>query len=338
MSLPLDVLSVNSTLELRHRPRRLRRTSTIRDLVRETHLSPKDFIMPLFVVEGHNVKNEIGSMLGQYHFSVDRLNEVTDSLLDVGVQHVILFGIPDEKDSEGRVSLDSDGIIQRAARHLREQYAELFITTDVCLCEYTNHGHCGLLDGHSVNNDETLLILQEQAVSHARAGADMVAPSGMMDGVVAALRVALDEAELVETAIMSYSAKYASAYYGPFRDAAQSAPAFGDRRGYQMDPANRREALREVLDDVHEGADIVMVKPALAYLDIIREVRDSVNLPVACYSVSGEYTMIKLAAQAGLIDGDAIMLESLTAMKRAGADIIITYFAEDASRLLSRIA
>ncbi len=336
MSLPLDVLSVNSTLELTRRPRRLRRTSVIRDLVRETHLSPKDFIMPLFVVEGHNVKSEISSMQGQYHYSVDRLSEITDSLLDVGVQNVILFGIPDEKDAEGRVSLDSDGIIQRAVRHLRDQYAELFITTDVCLCEYTNHGHCGVLDGHSVNNDETLLILQEQAVSHARAGADMVAPSGMMDGVVAALRIALDEAEFIETAIMSYSVKYASAYYGPFRDAAQSAPAFGDRRGYQMDPANRREALREVLNDVHEGADIVMVKPALAYLDIIRDVRESVNLPVACYNVSGEYAMIKSAAQAGLIDGSAVMLESLTAMKRAGSDIILTYFAEDASRLLSR--
>lgn len=292
--------------------------------------------MPLFVVEGHNVKSEISSMQGQYHYSVDRLSEITDSLLDVGVQNVILFGIPDEKDAEGRVSLDSDGIIQRAVRHLRDQYAELFITTDVCLCEYTNHGHCGVLDGHSVNNDETLLILQEQAVSHARAGADMVAPSGMMDGVVAALRIALDEAEFIETAIMSYSVKYASAYYGPFRDAAQSAPAFGDRRGYQMDPANRREALREVLNDVHEGADIVMVKPALAYLDIIRDVRESVNLPVACYNVSGEYAMIKSAAQAGLIDGSAVMLESLTAMKRAGSDIILTYFAEDASRLLSR--
>jgi len=335
MTLPLDVLSVNSTHELARRPRRLRRTSVIRDLVRETHLSPKDFIMPLFVVEGYDVKNEIASMQGQYHYSVDRLTEVVDSLLDVGVQHVILFGIPDEKDAEGRVSLDSDGIIQRAVGHLRERYPELFITTDVCLCEYTNHGHCGVLDGSSVKNDETLLILQEQAISHARAGADMVAPSGMMDGVVAALRFALDDAELSETAIMSYSVKYASAYYGPFRDAAQSAPAFGDRRGYQMDPANRREALREVLEDVHEGADIVMVKPALAYLDIIRDVRDSVNLPVACYNVSGEYAMIKSAANAGLIDGDAVMLESLTAMKRAGADIILTYFAEDASRLLN---
>ena len=319
---------------LRRRPRRLRRTDSVRSLVRETRLSAGDFIMPLFVVEGHGVEREIPSMPGQFHYSVDRLTKPVDALLDVGVRHVILFGIPDEKDAEGRVSLEEDGIVQRATRRLRAAFNELFITTDVCLCEYTSHGHCGVISGQAVDNDATLEILREQAVSHAHAGADMVAPSGMMDGAVGALRSALDESGLEDTAIMSYSAKYASAYYGPFRDAAQSAPAFGDRRAYQMDPANRREALGEILADVEEGADIVMVKPALAYLDIVSDARAAVSVPVACYNVSGEYAMIKTAAAAGLIDGNAVMMESLLSMKRAGADIILTYFAEEAARLL----
>jgi porphobilinogen synthase len=332
-SVERSAISHDATV-LKKRPRRLRRTEAIRNLIRETHLSPHDFVMPLFVVEGSGIEREISSMPGQFHYSVDRLPKIADRLLELGVEHVILFGIPDEKDAEGRVSLHDDGIIQRAVGHLRERYDELFITTDVCLCEYTNHGHCGVLHGHEVLNDETLEILGAQAVSHARAGADMVAPSGMMDGVVRALRNALDAAGLAETAIMSYSVKYASAYYGPFREAAQSAPAFGNRRAYQMDPANRREALREALLDVDEAADIVMVKPALAYLDIIRDVREAVSVPVACYNVSGEYSMIKAAAEAGLVDGDAVMMETLLGMKRAGADIILTYFAEDASRLL----
>lgn len=325
---------MNLITELRHRPRRLRRTSTIRNLVRETRLHPSDFIMPVFVVEGSNVKREISSMPGQYHYSVDRLSDIVDRLLEVEVESVILFGIPETKDAEGRVSLHDDGIIQRSIRHLKDEYPELYVLTDVCLCEYTDHGHCGVLKDGTVDNDPTLGILQEQAVSHAEAGADMIAPSGMMDGMVAAIRGGLDEAGFEGVPIMSYSAKYASAFYGPFREAAQSAPQSGDRRGYQMDAANRREALKEVFLDIEEGADIVMVKPALAYMDIIREVRDSVDVPIACYNVSGEYAMVKAAALAGLIDEEAVMLESLLGMKRAGADLILTYFAEAAARII----
>lgn len=328
---------MNYTLEHTYRPRRLRRTHEIRALVRETHLHPDQLIMPVFVVEGSNVKEEISSMPGQYHYSVDRLDDIVDALLEVGVRSVILFGIPAEKDPEGRVSLRDDGVIQQSIRHLKDGYPELHVITDVCLCEYTDHGHCGILRNGTVDNDPTLSILQEQAVSHAAAGADMVAPSGMMDGMVAAIRTALDAAGYGGVSIMSYSAKYASAYYGPFREAAQSAPQTGDRRGYQMDSANRREALREVFLDIDEGADVVMVKPALAYLDVIREVRDSVAVPVACYNVSGEYAMMMAAAQAGLVDGTAIMMESLLAMRRAGADIILTYFAEEAARLLNNV-
>ena len=325
---------MNLITELRHRPRRLRHRPAIRNLVSETRLHASDFIKPLFVVEGSNVKREITSMPGQHHYSVDRLDDIIDRLLEVGVGAVILFGIPEEKDPEGRVSLHDDGIIQRSIRHLKDEYPDLYILTDVCLCEYTDHGHCGILKNGTVDNDPTLAILREQAVSHAEAGVDMIAPSGMMDGVVAAIRNALDEAGFEGTPIMSYSAKYASAFYGPFREAAQSAPQTGDRRGYQMDAANRREALKEVFLDIEEGADIVMVKPALAYLDVIREVRDSVDVPVACYNVSGEYAMVKAAARAGLIDEEAVMLESLLGMKRAGADLILTYFAEAAARLI----
>lgn len=325
---------MNYTLKRVYRPRRLRRTNEIRSLVRETHLRPDDLIMPLFVVEGSNVEREISSMPEQYHYSVDRLNGIVDALLASGIRNVILFGIPNEKDPEGRVSLREDGVIQKAIRRLKEDYPELHVTTDVCLCEYTDHGHCGVLRNGAVDNDPTLDILQEQAVSHAEAGVDMVAPSGMIDGMVAAIRNGLDAAGYRGIPIMSYSAKYASAYYGPFREAAQSAPQMGDRRGYQMDAANRREALREVFLDIEEGADIVMVKPALAYLDVIREVSDSVEVPVACYNVSGEYAMIKAAARAGLVDGRAVMMETLLGMKRAGANIIITYFAEEAARLI----
>jgi len=303
-------------------------------MVRETRLHTDDFMMPLFVVPGSNIKEEIGSMPGMYHHSIDRLNETVDRLVDVGIRSVILFGIPEYKDAEGTDSLHDDGIIQQAVRSLREAYPDLYLATDVCLCEYTDHGHCGILENETVNNNKTLPLLQKQAVSHARAGTHMVAPSGMMDGMVGAIRTALDTAGFSDVALMSYAVKYASAYYGPFRDAAKSAPQVGDRRAYQMDPANRREAIREALLDVEEGADVIMVKPALAYLDVLREVADTVDLPVACYNVSGEYSMIKAAAAAGLVDGDRIMMETLTSMKRAGADIILTYFAEDAARLI----
>ena len=322
--------------DLAHRPRRLRSSKAIRSLVRETRLHADDFMMPLFVVPGKEVLTEIPSMPGMYHHSIDRIDETVDRLVEVGIRSVILFGIPEYKDAEGSDSLHDGGIIQLAVRHLRSRYPDLYVATDVCLCEYTDHGHCGVLRGESVDNDRTLPLLQKQAVSHARAGAHMVAPSGMMDGVVGSIRTALDEEGFSDVALMSYAVKYASAYYGPFRDAAQSTPKFGDRRAYQMDPPNRREALREALLDVEEGADIIMVKPALAYLDILREVADTVDVPVACFSVSGEYSMIKAAAAAGFVDGDRIMMETLTSMRRAGADIILTYFAEEAGGLLQR--
>ncbi len=325
---------MNLRPELLHRPRRLRYSESIRSLVRETWLHADDFMMPLFVVPGSNIKNEIGSMPGMYHHSIDRLSETIERLVTVGIRSIVLFGIPDFKDAEGTDSLHDDGIIQRAVRTVRKEFPDLYVATDVCLCEYTDHGHCGILENETVNNDRTLPLLQKQAVSHARAGAHMVAPSGMMDGMVGAIRSALDAAGFTDVALMSYAVKYASAYYGPFREAAQSAPQVGDRRAYQMDPANRREAIREALLDVEEGADVIMVKPALAYLDVLREVADTVDLPIACYNVSGEYSMIKAAAAAGLVDGDRIMMETLTSMKRAGADIILTYFAEDAARLL----
>ncbi len=317
-----------------HRPRRLRRNENIRRLVRETNLSVDDFIYPLFIEDGENIKIEIPSMPGIHRYSLDRIDEELDEVVELGIPAVLLFGIPSHKDAVGSDTWSEEGIIQKAIRHIKKNYPQLYVITDVCFCEYTEHGHCGVLHEHDVNNDLTLENTKKQVVSHAKAGADMVAPSGMMDGVVKAIREALDEAGFSNIPIMSYSAKYASAYYGPFRDAAESAPAFGDRRTYQMDPANRREALREVALDIEEGADIVMVKPALAYLDIISDIRKNFNLPVAAYNVSGEYSMIKAAGKLGWIDEKKVMMETLTSIKRAGADIIITYHAKEAAKIL----
>ena len=317
-----------------HRPRRLRRNENIRRLVRETNLSVDDFIYPLFIEDGENIKIEIPSMPGIYRYSLDRIDEELDEVVELGIPAVLLFGIPSHKDAVGSDTWSEEGIIQKAIRHIKKNYPQLYVITDVCFCEYTEHGHCGVLHEHDVDNDLTLENTKKQVVSHAKAGADMVAPSGMMDGVVKAIREALDEAGFSNIPIMSYSAKYASAYYGPFRDAAESAPAFGDRRTYQMDPANRREALKEVALDIEEGADIVMVKPALAYLDIISDIRNNFNLPVAAYNVSGEYSMIKAAGKLGWIDEKKVMMETLTSIKRAGADIIITYHAKEAAKIL----
>ncbi|MEO2082434.1 MAG: porphobilinogen synthase [Desulfurobacteriaceae bacterium] len=317
------------------RMRRLRKNENIRRMVRETALTPDDFIYPVFVVDGENVKEEIPSMPGQFRYSVDRLPEIGERVLDLGIPAVILFGIPSHKDELGSDSYSEEGIIQRALRKLKSELPELYLITDVCFCEYTSHGHCGYLECHGevcdVDNDRTLELLKKQVVSHAQAGADMVAPSGMMDGMIKAIREALDSAGLTDIPIMSYAAKYASAYYGPFRDAAESTPAFGDRRSYQMDPANGDEALREVALDIQEGADIVMVKPALAYLDIVRRVKETFKYPTAAYNVSGEYSMVKAAAQKGWIDERKVVLETLTSMKRAGADLILTYHALDAA-------
>lgn len=318
------------------RGRRLRRNESIRSLVRETILTPNDFILPIFLVEGENIKSEIESMDGVYHYSIDRLEEVIKEAVDLKIKGVLLFGIPDHKDACGSESYNPDGIVQRGVRKIKELTDELLVITDVCMCEYTDHGHCGILHNKDVDNDETLNYLEKIAVSHAKAGADMIAPSDMMDGRVRGIREALDNEGFKDIAIMSYSAKYCSAFYGPFRAAANSAPSFGDRKTYQMDPSNRLEAIREVEEDILEGADIVMVKPAMSYLDIIRDVRNNTNMPVAAYNVSGEYSMVKSAAKAGLIDGDRIIIELLTSMKRAGADIIITYHALEASRLLNR--
>ncbi|MGG7176698.1 porphobilinogen synthase [Clostridium paraputrificum] len=317
-----------------NRGRRLRMNEGIRSMVRETTLSPNDFILPLFVVEGEKIKNEISSLQGCYHYSIDMLHEAIEEVVNSGVKGVILFGIPHTKDECGSESFNDDGIIQRAIKKIREINQNLYIITDVCMCEYTNHGHCGILDGEYVDNDKTLEYLAKISVSHAKAGADMIAPSDMMDGRVGVIREALDNSGYKNVAIMSYSAKYCSAFYGPFREAANSAPSFGDRKTYQMDPANRREALKEVEMDIKEGADIVMVKPALSYLDIIREVKDKTDVPVAAYSVSGEYAMIKAAANQGLIDEERVVMEMLTSIKRAGADIIITYYAVYAAEKL----
>ena len=317
-----------------HRPRRLRKNENIRRLVRETNLSVDDFVYPLFIEEGTNIKTEIPSMPGIYRYSIDRLSEELDEVSKLDIPAVLLFGIPSHKDEVGSDTWSDEGIIQKAVRFIKENYPHLYVITDVCFCEYTEHGHCGVLCGHDVENDLTLENTKKQVVSHAKAGADMVAPSGMMDGVVKTIREALDEAGFTNIPIMSYSAKYASSYYGPFRDAAESAPAFGDRRTYQMDPANRREALKEVSLDIEEGADIVMVKPALAYLDIISDIRQNFNVPVAAYNVSGEYSMVKAAGKLGWIDEEKVMLETLTAIKRAGADIIITYHAKEAAKIL----
>lgn len=316
------------------RGRRLRKSAALRSMVRETVLNAADFVYPLFVVYGSGVKREIPSMPGNYHFSVDCLVREAAEAFAESVPAVLLFGIPESKDPVGSSSLRDDGIVQQAVRALKKELPELVVITDVCLCEYTDHGHCGKIVDGRVDNDATLDILAQQALSHARAGADIVAPSDMMDGRVLAIRNALDGAGFIDTAIMSYAAKYASAFYGPFRDAAGSAPAFGDRRTYQMDPANAREALREVEQDILEGADILMVKPALSYLDIVRRVRDNFDIPVAAYNVSGEFSMLRAAEKMGWIDGPRAMLEVLTSIKRAGADIILTYFAREAARCL----
>ncbi len=318
------------------RGRRLRVNENMRSLVRETSLAPEDFILPLFVVEGNGIKKEIESLPDVYHYSIDMLDGVINEAVTLGIKGVILFGIPDHKDCCGSESFAEDGIVQKAIRKIKEITKDILIVTDVCMCEYTDHGHCGIIHNHDVDNDETLDYLCKIAVSHAKAGAEVIAPSDMMDGRVYRIREALDKEGFKNVSIMSYSAKYCSAYYGPFRAAANSAPSFGDRKTYQMDPANRREAIKEVLYDIEEGADIVMVKPALSYLDIVREVRDTVNLPVCVYNVSGEYAMIKAAGKMGLIDEDRIILETLTSMKRAGADIIITYHALEASKLLRK--
>src|SRR5436190_520316 len=308
------------------RLRRFRRTSGLRGLVRETRLSLDDFVMPLFIGPEAFANDELPG-LGRH--SVDSVVAEADELARLGVKAVILFGIPEEKDEDGSGAYDDDGIIQRALRGLRERQPELTLITDVCLCEYTSHGHCGILDGDQVDNDETLKMLARTAVSHVDAGADAVAPSDMMDGRVAAIRVALDEEGHETTPILAYSAKYSSAFYGPFREAAESAPAFGDRRGYQMDPANVREALRECKIDLAEGADAIMIKPALPYLDVIRAAREAFQAPLAAYNVSGEYAMVKAAARAGWLDERAAALESLTAIKRAGADLIVSYWTKD---------
>lgn len=315
-----------------HRGRRLRRTASLRELVRETELRPADLIQGYFVVETPDASFEkpIPSMPGQSQFSVDRLVARVGAAMDKGLRSALLFGLPEKKDPAGTGAYADEGIVQTAVTRLKEAYPELVVVTDVCLCEYTSHGHCGLLDGHGeVQNDPTLELLARTAVSHARAGADIVAPSDMMDGRVGAIRAALDDAGFSHIPIMSYAVKYASAFYGPFREAADSAPAFGDRRGYQMDPANVREALREASADLAEGADILMVKPAMPYLDVLRLVRDNYDTPIAAYQVSGEYAMLVAAIQNGWLDRKRSILEALTGIKRAGADMIITYFAEE---------
>lgn len=317
-----------------NRGRRLRGSSLIRDMVRETIITPNDFIYPIFVVEGKNIKAEISSLKDCYHYSVDRLEEIIKEVTECGIKGILLFGIPDTKDCIGSESFSDTGIIQRAIRKIKEINNNVYIITDLCMCEYTDHGHCGVLDGEVVDNDKTLEYLGKIAVSHAKAGADMIAPSDMMDGRVAFIRNILDKEGFINIPIMSYSAKYCSAFYGPFREAANSSPQFGDRKTYQMDSSNRREALREVKMDIKEGADIIMIKPALSYLDIIREVKDNSNVPIAAYSVSGEYAMIKSAAKLGLIDEEGVVMETLTSIKRAGADIIITYYALFAARRL----
>jgi porphobilinogen synthase len=322
------------------RPRRLRHHPIVRELVRETDLSPRDLILPLFVRSGRGIRNEISSMPGNYQLSVDTLIDEVGAAADLGIRSFILFGIPTHKDSTGSSALDDQGIVQQALRALREHFRDtILLITDECFCEYTDHGHCGILceqGGQTVvDNDATLPHLAAQCVSHARAGADMVAPSGMMDGMVGAIRRGLDRDGYTWMPIMSYAAKYASAFYGPFRDAAESPPQFGDRSGYQMDPANSDEALREVALDLEEGADIIMVKPALAYMDIIRRVKDRFDVPVAAYNVSGEYAMVKAAAARGWIDERRITLEILTGIKRAGADMILTYSARDVARWLA---
>ncbi|WP_342381714.1 porphobilinogen synthase [Myxococcus stipitatus] len=317
-----------------HRPRRLRRSPVLREMVRETRLDPGDFIYPLFVVEGRDVRRPIASMPGIFNLSVEHAVAEARLAKSLGVPSVILFGIPDHKDARGTQAYARDGIVQRAIREIKAAEPDLQVIADVCLCEYTDHGHCGVLEEGHVVNDATLPLLAQMSVTCAQAGADIIAPSDMMDGRVGAIRRALDEVRLTDIPILSYAAKYASGYYGPFREAAQSTPKSGDRRGYQMDPGNVREALKEVALDVEEGADMLMVKPALAYLDVIRAVRERLDLPLAAYNVSGEYAMLKAAGQNGWIDYERVMLETLTGIKRAGADLIITYHALEAAKLL----
>ena len=320
------------------RPRRLRRHPRLRDLVREQRLTVDDLIYPMFVYHGRDLRREIASMPGQYQLSLDRLGEAIDEVAGLGIPGVLLFGIPEHKDAVGSAASDESGIVQQAIRLIKERAPDLLVITDLCFCEYTDHGHCGPLTDRGgvadVDNDATLPLLAEQAVSHASAGADVIAPSGMMDGMVAAIRRGLDDSGHFDIPILSYAAKFASAYYGPFRDAAESAPAFGDRRTYQMDPANGEEALREVALDLAEGADMVMVKPALAYLDVARRIKDRFNVPLAAYNVSGEYAMVKAAARNGWIDERRVVLETLTGFKRAGIDMILTYHAMDVARWL----
>jgi porphobilinogen synthase len=318
------------------RPRRLREKTLVRKLVRETTLAIDDLMYPLFVVHGRGVREPIASMPGQSRLSVDELVKECKDVAGMGIPAVLLFGLPAHKDPRGSEAYADDGIVQQAVRAVKDTVPDLLVVTDVCLCEYTSHGHCGIVEDGSVRNDPTVELLARTAVSHAEAGADIVAPSDMMDGRVGAIRDALDEATFADTPIMAYSAKYASAFYGPFREAADSAPQFGDRRGYQMDPANGQEAMREIALDLDEGADIVMVKPALPYLDVIARARMEFGVPIAAYSVSGEYAMIRAAGQLGWLDEERAMLEALTAIRRAGADIVITYFARAAARLLER--
>lgn len=321
-------------MELINRPRRLRGNAVLRKMVRETRMDKSSLVYPMFVVEGTNIKEEIPSMMGQYRYSIDRMEEKLIKLSDAGVSSVMLFGIPDHKDEAGSGAYAEDGIVQKAFRKAKEVCPDMYMIGDVCMCEYTSHGHCGVLCGQDVDNDKTLELLAKTALSQVQAGADMVAPSDMMDGRVAAIRRILDEHGYVNTPIMSYAVKFASSFYGPFRDAADSAPAFGDRKSYQMDYHNRREALKEAMLDVEEGADIIMVKPAMAYGDLIREVKNMTDIPVASYSVSGEYSMVKTTARAGFIDETSIMCEMAVSAYRAGTDIYITYFAEELAKCM----
>lgn len=318
----------------RYRPRRLRSSKTMRGMVRETHLSPLDFILPLFISYGKGIKKPIASMPGQFQYSVDKLPAEIKEIQSLGIPAVILFGIPETKDETGSSAVDPAGPVQEAIKAIKDTAPELLVITDVCMCEYTSHGHCGVIKDGDVDNDATLSLLSGEALSHAEAGADIVAPSDMMDGRVGAIRKTLDESGFGKIPIMSYAVKYSSAFYGPFRDAAESPPQFGDRKSYQMDPANAEEAIREAGLDIEEGADIIMVKPALPYLDIIRKVKDTYGYPMAAYNVSGEYSMIKAAAERGWLDGEAAMLESLISIKRAGAEMILTYFAREAAKSL----
>ena len=330
--------STESNLGIESQPfRRLRRTrmnSVLRSMVRETELSKNDFIYPLFVVPGSNVRKEVSSMPGVFQLSVDEIVRECVEVKSLGIPAVILFGIPEHKDDVGSGAYDELGIVQRAIHAIKKEVPDLFVITDVCLCEYTSHGHCGIVRGNEIVNDESIVLLAKEALSHAEAGADMVAPSDMFDGRVRAIRAILDDHHFENIPIMSYAAKYASGFYGPFREAAESTPQFGDRRSHQMDPANSDEALREVQADIDEGADIVMVKPAMPYLDIVRRVKDTFNMPTAAYNVSGEYAMVKAAGRLGWIDEQRVMMEMLTGIKRAGADLILTYFAKDAVKLL----